>query len=78
MTNDEESSGIIEATDLFAKRGDTKSYYLFNTQIHALASVARPDLASKSTEAKAAIDKRTIEGGGWYLMTVSSWDDVFS
>ena len=77
MTNDEEASGIIEATDLFAKKGDTNSYYLFNTQIHALASKARPDLAHKSTTAKAAIDKRTIEGGGWYLMTVSSWDDVF-
>ena len=76
-TNDEEASGIIEATDLFAKKGDTNSYYLFNTQIHALASKVRPDLAHKSTTAKAAIDKRTIEGGGWYLMTVSSWDDVF-
>ena len=78
MTNDEESSGIIEATDLFAKKGDTNSYYLFNTQIHALASVARPDLASKSAAVKAATDKRTIEAGGWYLMTVSSWDEVFS
>lgn len=77
MTNDEEASGIIEATDLFAKKGDTKSYYLFNTQIHGLASKVRPDLAHKSATAKAAIDKRTIEGGGWYLMTVSSWDDVF-
>ena len=77
FTNDEEASGIIEATDLFAKKGDTNSYYLFNTQIHALASVARTDLVSKSASAKAAIDKRTIEGGGWYLMTVSSWDDVF-
>lgn len=77
FTNDEEASGIIEATDLFAKKGDTNSYYLFNTQIHALASKARPDLAHKSDAAKAAIDKRTIEGGGWYLMTVSSWDDVF-
>jgi len=77
LTNDEEASGIIEATDLFATKGDTNSYYLFNTQIHALSSVARTDLVSKSKDAKAAIDKRTIEGGGWYLMTVSSWDDVF-
>jgi hypothetical protein len=78
MTNDEESSGIIEATNLFAKKGDTNSYYLFNTQIHtAGAAAARPDLAHKSTTAKAAIDKHTLEGGGWYIMTVSSWDDVF-
>ena len=79
MTNDEESSGIIEATDLFAKKGDTNSYYLFNTQIHTKgAAAARPDLASKSDAAKAAIDTRSIEGGGFYLMTVSSWDEVFS
>jgi hypothetical protein len=78
MTTDEESSGIIEATDLFARPGDTKSYYLFNTQVHTTGVVSsRPDLPWRSKTIKATADKKAIEGGAYYLMTIASWDDVF-
>jgi len=78
MTQDEESSGIIEATSLFARNGDTNSYYLFNTQIHTTGVMtSRPDLVWKSKASKAAADKNAIEGGAYYLMTISSWSDVF-
>jgi hypothetical protein len=78
MTTDEESSGIIDATSLFARSGDNSSYYLFNTQVHTTGVMgSRPDLAWKSKASKAAADKAAIEGGAYYLMTISSWDDVF-
>ena len=78
MTVDEESSGIIDATSLFARNGDTNSYYLFNTQIHTTGVMtARPDIAWKSKAAKATADKIAIEGGAYYLMTISNWGDVF-
>jgi len=78
MTQDEESSGIIDATSLFARNGDTNSYYLFNTQIHTTGVMtSRPDIAWKSKAAKATADKIAIEGGAYYLMTISNWGDVF-
>ena len=78
MTQDEESSGIIDATSLFARSGDNNSYYLFNAQVHTTGvATARPDLAWKSKTSKAASDKAAIEGGAYYLMTISNWDDVF-
>jgi hypothetical protein len=78
MTIDEESSGIIDATSLFARNGDTNSYYLFNTQVHTTGVMtARPDIAWKSKANKAAADKSAVEGGAYYLMTISNWDDVF-
>ena len=78
MTQDEESSGIIDATSLFAHSGDNNSYYLFNAQVHTTGVMtARPDLAWKSKASKAEADKNTVEGGAYYLMTISNWDDVF-
>ena len=78
MTQDEESSGIIDATSLFARSGDNNSYYLFNAQVHTKGVMtARPDLAWKSKASKATADKNTVEGGAYYLMTISNWDDVF-
>jgi hypothetical protein len=78
MTIDEESSGIIDATDLFARPGDNTSYFLFNTQVHTTGVIgSRPDLAWKSKASKAASDKAAIEGGAYYLMTIDKWDDVF-
>jgi Bacterial protein of unknown function (DUF839) len=79
MTIDEESSGIIDATKLLAKSGDKNTYFFFNAQVHTTgAAVARPDLPSKSTPRKAAIDKATIEGGAYYLLTITDWKAVFS
>jgi secreted PhoX family phosphatase len=79
MTNDEESSGIINATEFFAKPGDTNSYFFFNAQIHVKtgAIAARPDLAKRSVDKKAAINTATVEGGQFYVMTISDWDAVF-
>ncbi|MEN9324602.1 MAG: hypothetical protein RL414_356 [Actinomycetota bacterium] len=79
MTIDEESSGIIDATKLLAKPGDKNTYFFFNAQVHTTgAAVARPDLPSKSTPRKTAIDKATIEGGAYYLLTITDWNAVFS
>jgi len=79
MTNDEESSGIINANEFFAKPGDTNSYFFFNAQIHVKtgAIAARPDLAKRSVDKKAAINTATVEGGQFYVMTISDWDAVF-
>jgi len=79
MTEDEESSGIIDATKLLAKPGDTNSYFFFNAQVHTTgAVVARPDLNARSKATKTAIDTKTIEGGQFYVMTISNWDTVFN
>ena len=78
MTIDEESSGIINVTNLLATGPKDKNhYFFFNAQVHTTgAAIARPDLPSKAR--KAAIDKATIEGGAYYLMTISDWDSVFT
>lgn len=80
MTEDEESSGIIDATKLLAKPGDTNSYFFFNAQVHtpAGAITARPDLAGRNAAKKAAINTATVEGGQFYVMTISNWDTVFN
>ncbi len=79
MTEDEESSGIIDATTLLAKRGDNKTYFLFNAQVHTTGAIpARPDLAGLSAAKKDAINTATIEAGQYYLMTISDWDAVFN
>jgi hypothetical protein len=80
MTQDEESSGIIDATKLLAKPGDTNAYFFFNAQIHtpAGAITARPDLAKRSAAKKAEINTATVEGGQFYVMTISNWDVVFN
>ena len=80
ITEDEESSGIIDATKLLAKPGDTNAYFFFNAQIHnsAGAIAARPDLAARSATKKAEINTATVEGGQFYVMTISNWDTVFN
>ena len=79
MTQDEEASGIIDATKLLAKAGDKNTYFFFNAQVHTTGgALARPDIPSKSAPRKEAIDKATIEGGAYYLMTITDWNAVFS
>ena len=34
ITNDEESSGVFDATSLLAASGDTAAYFIFNAQVH--------------------------------------------
>jgi hypothetical protein len=79
MTEDEESSGIIDATKLLAKPGDTNTYFFFNAQIHTTGAIAaRPDLVGRNADKKNAINTATIEGGQYYIMTISNWDAVFN
>lgn len=90
MTQDEESSGIIDVTEFLAKSGDTNTYLAFNAQIHTLGGVtsvdagakalqpARPDLAKRSASKKAMLNKGAIEGGQYYVMTITDWNAVFA
>ena len=74
MTIDEESSGIIDVSVYFKKdAADTKSYYLLDAQVHALTSIARPDVTDAA--AKAELDK-LLEGGQLYLLTIDDWSKV--
>lgn len=90
MTQDEESSGIIDVTSLLAKNGDTNSYFFLNAQVHTYSGVttvdsgakgatqpARPDLVGYSKSTKATLDKTTVEGGQYYRMTVTDWNQIF-
>ena len=78
MTTDEESSGIIDVTSIVAKPGDTKHYFYFNAQVHTTgATAARPDLVTKSKTGALKFDRKTLEGGAYYLMTIADWKTVF-
>jgi len=71
ITTDEESSGIIDVTKIWAKSGDKAKYFIFDAQVHAKPSVARPDLAAGMTdEQKLAFDNLVVEGGAIYLMKI--------
>ena len=73
MTQDEESSGIVDVTtELRTSKSDTASYYMFVAQIHATPAKARPDLdPADATLAKA------VEGGQWYILKITNWTDVY-
>jgi len=78
MTVDEESSGIIDVTSLVAKSGDKNSYFYFNAQVHTTGGyTARPDLVAKSTSGILKFNQKTLEGGAYYLLTISDWKTVF-
>lgn len=77
ITRDEESSGVVDATDIMRKGADDKNaYYLYNAQIHATPTASRPDLAG-NTSAAAAL-ALTVEGGQVYLLTIPNWDAVYA
>ena len=73
ITQDEESSGIVDVTtELRTSKSDTASYYMFVAQIHATPAKARPDLdPADATLAKA------VEGGQWYILKIANWTDVY-
>jgi hypothetical protein len=74
ITQDEESSGIIDVTK-YLKSGssDKAKYYMLVAQIHATPTKSRPDL----TPAPYGIDN-AVEGGQWYVMKVSNWEKIYS
>jgi hypothetical protein len=90
MTIDEESSGIIDATALLRKGDDKNSYFFFNAQIHTYSGVtvvdsgvkgattpSRPDLVRTNSGKKTIVDNASVEGGQYYVLTVTDWNEVF-
>lgn len=76
ITQDEETSGIFNATQWLKKsKTDTNKYYIFVAQVHSSTLLARPDLISQSAKDAAAT---AIEGGQVYIMTVSDWAKVYN
>jgi secreted PhoX family phosphatase len=74
ITEDEESSGIIDVTRFFKKSAtDTARYYLLDAQVHATPELSRPDITDAAHKAKLA---ELVEGGQLYLMTVADWSKV--
>ena len=70
ITNDEESSGVINVNSLLQKsKSDPNSYFFFNAQVHTEggAAKARPDLTPSNLT---AFNNATYEGGQYYLLTV--------
>jgi hypothetical protein len=74
ITKDEESSGIIDVTEHLSKgKSDKNRYYMYVAQVHGAIANARPDIAAGDTTLPKA-----IEGGQWYIMTISDWTSVYS
>jgi len=73
ITQDEESSGIIDVTEFYkSSKSDTAKYYMLVAQVHATVAKSRPDLAADTVNAGAN------EGGQWYVMKVSDWSGIYS
>jgi hypothetical protein len=71
ITNDEESSGILDVTRFFKKSASDKTtYFVYDAQIHATPAASRPDLTDGAAIAKA------VEGGQLYLLKVADWSAV--
>jgi hypothetical protein len=77
MTIDEESSGIIDVTDLVKGKNDKNTYFLFNAQVHTSGVMAaRPDKV-RSSVAQKELNNAALEGGQYYLMTIGDWESIF-
>jgi hypothetical protein len=76
ITQDEESSGVINVNKFLKAAGDTKSHFFLNAQVHSKLSLARPDLvAGLGTTDVMALDNKAIEGGQYYHLAVD-WTKV--
>lgn len=77
ITQDEESSGVVEVTELMrAGKTDTKSYYMFDSQVHAPADRVRLDLIGQAGRAADLV--QAIEGGQIYTLVVDDWNQVYA
>jgi hypothetical protein len=77
ITIDEESSGIIDITEVMPNKKDGKTYFLLNAQIHSTLMKARPDLIIRSAGMQTKLENIALEGGQYYLMSVGNWDSIF-
>lgn len=76
MTNDEESSGVIEITDFYKKSAtDTNRYYMYDAQVHTTLKIARPDITDTAAQTALA---DSIEGGQLYILTIADWSKVYA
>jgi hypothetical protein len=74
ITQDEESSGVVDVTSMLKKgKGDKSSYYMLVAQIHSTPALARPDIATGN-----ALLANAVEGGQWYIMEVPNWAAVYN
>ena len=74
ITQDEESSGVVDVTSMLKKgKGDKSSYYMLVAQIHSTPALARPDIATGN-----ALLAKAVEGGQWYIMEVPNWAAVYN
>ena len=77
ITQDEESSGVVDATALLrTSEDDTNSYYIFDSQMHAPADKARLDLAGLPGRTDDL--NQAIEGGQLYVLTIPDWAAVYT
>lgn len=77
ITMDEESSGVVDATNLLRKNAEDKnSYYLFDSQVHAPADKVRLDLIGQT--GRATDLAQAIEGGQIYVLTIPDWNAVYA
>jgi hypothetical protein len=73
ITQDEESSGIIDVTQYFkTSKSDKAKYYMLVAQIHANLTKSRPDLTA------AEINEGANEGGQWYIMKIEDWNQIYN
>ena len=73
ITQDEESSGIVDVTSyLRTGKSDKAKYYMMVAQIHATPAKSRPDLNPAPADIANA-----IEGGQWYVMKINDWSSIY-
>lgn len=74
ITEDEESSGIIDVTRFYKKSStDAARYYLLDAQVHAPTAKARPDITDAAAVAEL---EKLVESGQLYLLTIADWSKV--
>jgi hypothetical protein len=76
ITNDEETSGIINVNQFLKAAGDNKSYFFLNAQVHAKLSASYPALVANLGAAEVTtLDNHAVEGGQYYKLVID-WTKV--
>ena len=75
ITNDEETSGVIDVSSFLRKsKSDKATYFMFVAQVHSAPDKARMDVTDAAAVANLAT---SIEGGQWYVMKIADWKKVY-